>query len=194
MFLAELFSPIKFSAWKDHGQLRNQTCDYLSKHGDIPFSLSHDIHSDATFIQMIRGRYKAPNTEEDAKHEGTHQAGSKAESQSGTMKSLQFFNMLKTSIDGGIQSQTWIDAGCGAGIILLFSMVYNFVVKRKINKFVGFDMDEAQTINAQRLLKHWQELTREPNVKTSVIGAKFPDDQKQITEEEVGLIIVLFGQ
>ena len=57
------------------------------------------------------------------RYEGTHQAGSQAESQSGTMKSLQFFNMLKTSIDGGIQSQTWIDAGCGAGIILLFLMV-----------------------------------------------------------------------
>ncbi len=75
-----------------------------------------------------------------------------SESQSGTMQSLPFFKMLKATDDGGIQSTTWIDGGCGAGIILSLVMVYNFVMKGPVQHFLGFDMIESQTQKARKLL------------------------------------------
>ena len=114
------------------------------------------------------------------RYEGTHLASSSHESQSGTMKSAPFFKMLKASIDGGIQSQTWIDAGCGAGIILLFLMVYNWVMKSSIKHFFGFDMVEEQITKSKTLLTIWNELTKDKSVTCSVICATFPQDYERI--------------
>ena len=91
-------------------------------------------------------------------YEGTACAGADSTSQSGTMKSLPFFKMLKATNDGGIQSTTWIDGGCGAGIILSLVMVYNSVMKGPVQHFLGFDMIESQTLKARKLLTTCKQL------------------------------------
>ena len=88
-----------------------------------------------------------------SRYEGVHQPenGGKTE-QSGTMKSREFFKLLKASADGGIESDTWIDAGCGAGIIILLLSVYNFVMRGRIKNILGFDMNRTQVCKATNLI------------------------------------------
>jgi hypothetical protein len=67
--------------------------------------------------------------------------------------------MLKATNDGGIQSTTCIDGGCGAGIILSL-VVYNSVMKGPVQHFLGFDMIESQTRKAHKLLSTCTQLLK----------------------------------
>jgi hypothetical protein len=62
------------------------------------------------------------------------------------MKVLLFLTMIKTMVAGGVvehMTQHWADAGCGAGLILLFLMAHYHVYKLPAS-FFGFDMAKPQ--------------------------------------------------
>jgi hypothetical protein len=114
-------------------------------------------------------------------YEGTRCQSADSTSQSGTMKSLPFFKMLKATNDGGIQSTTWIDGGCGAGIILALVMVYNSVMRGPVQHFLGFDMIESQTLKARKLLSTCTQMLKVGGHHTvNVVTATITQDIPQI--------------
>jgi len=116
-------------------------------------------------------------------YEGTGCPVADSTSQSGTMKSLPFFKMLKATNDGGIQSTTWIDGGCGAGIILSLVWVYNIVMKGPVQYFLGFDMIESQTCKARKLLNMCTECLPLVGGGVNIVTAKITQEIQKINEE-----------
>jgi hypothetical protein len=89
--------------------------------------------------------------------------------------------MLKATNDGGIQSTTWIDGGCVAGIILSLVMVYNSVMKGPVQHFLGFDMIESQTRKARKLLSECTQLLKlVGHGAVIIVTAKITEDIPQI--------------
>ena len=118
-------------------------------------------------------------------YEGTSQGvHTDSTTQSGTMKSLPFFRMLKATIDGGIRSTSWIDGGCGAGIILLLLIVYNATMKGHVKHFLGFDMVEKQVIKANKLLTSCTTcLSASSSITVNVVTATYPNDIETIRDQ-----------
>jgi hypothetical protein len=105
-------------------------------------------------------------------------------SQSGTM--LEFLKMLDNIISGGVISHTWIHCGCGAGIILCYVMVHNYVTKGKFKLFFGFDMVPTQVQKAKNLLEFTKNVlypSNHPPVQFKVTHATFPEDLRRINSE-----------
>jgi hypothetical protein len=145
--------------------------DFKSKFAKV----SDEIKS--TAIDFVASRY-----------EGVTQALSVSEqrgdlsSQSGTMKVLPFLTMIKAMVAGGVvehMTQHWADAGCGAGIILLYLMAHCDVYKLPAS-FFGFDMAKPQVEKAEKLLIKYQTIFK-TKFETNVIQAKFPEGMREIS-------------
>lgn len=106
-------------------------------------------------------------------------------SQSGTMLCIEFLKMLDNIISGGVISHTWIDCGCGGGIILCYVMVHNYVTKGKVKLFFGFDMVLTQVQKAKNLLEFTKNVlypSDNPEVQFRVTHATFPEDLRKINQ------------
>jgi hypothetical protein len=120
-----------------------------------------------------------------ARYEGRGEAekGKKSDpaSQSGTMKVLPFLKMIDAMDAGGVvePKQHWADAGCGAGIILLFLMAYCHVHSFSDASFFGFDMVQIQIEKAQNLLIKYK-TKFSIAFETNIILGKFPENMQQI--------------